>query len=88
MNEIMSRYYMRIQVVDKPGVVAKISAVIGNKGISISSLRQLEGQSADNVSLLIMTHLAKEQSLNDAVSEMEKLDCVRNNITLIHVEDI
>ena len=48
----------------------------------------MEGQSADNVSLLIMTHLAREQSLNDAVSEMEKLDCVRNKITLIHVEDI
>jgi homoserine dehydrogenase len=88
MQEIMSRYYMRIQVLDKPGVVAKISTVIGNKGISISSLRQLEGQSADNVSLLIMTHMAKEQSLNDAVAEMEKLDCVRNKITLIHVEDI
>jgi homoserine dehydrogenase len=88
MQEIMSRYYMRIQVLDKPGVVAKISTVIGNKGISISSLRQLEGQSADNVSLLIMTHLAKEQALNEAVSEMEKLDCVKNKITLIHVEDI
>ncbi len=88
MNQIMSRYYMRIQVLDRPGVVAKISTVIGNKGISISSLRQLEGQSADNVSLLIMTHLAKEQSLNEAVSEMEKLDCVKGKITLIHVEDI
>lgn len=88
MNEIMSRYYMRIQVLDKPGVVAKISTVIGNKGISISSLRQLEGQSSDNVSLLLMTHLAKEQALNEALSELERLDCVKSKITLIHVEDI
>jgi len=88
MQDIMSRYYMRIQVMDKPGVVAKISTVLGNKGISISSIRQLEGQSADNVSLQIMTHLAKEQAMNEAVTEMEKLDCVKDKVTLIHVEDI
>ncbi|HBC87522.1 MAG TPA: homoserine dehydrogenase [Lentisphaeria bacterium] len=88
MNEIMSRYYMRIQVIDKPGVVASVSSVIGSKGISISSIRQTERQSAADVSLQIMTHLAREQALNDAVAEIEKLDCVRNKVTLIHVEDI
>ncbi len=88
MQEIMSRYYMRIQVLDKPGVVAKVSTVLGNKGISISSIRQIEGQSTDNVSLQIMTHLAKEQSINDAAADMEKLDCVKDKVTLIHVEDI
>ncbi len=88
MNEIMSRYYMRIQVLDKPGVVARVSTVLGNKGISISSIRQTERQSLDNVSLQIMTHLAREQNINEAVAEIEKLDCVRNKVILIHVEDI
>jgi len=87
-QEIKSRYYLRIQVMDRPGVVAKVSTVLGNKGISISSIRQIEGQSADNVSLQIMTHLAKEQAISEAVCEIEKLECVKDKVTLIHVEDI
>lgn len=88
MEEIVTRYYMRFQVVDQPGVLARISNVLGNKGISISSMLQREGQSADNVSLLLLTHMAKEKAVNEAIAEIEKLDCVHDKVIFIRIEDL
>lgn len=88
MSEIRSRYYMRMQVLDKPGVLARVATVLGNKGISVSSIVQKEGQSPDNVSLLIITHLAEEHAANEAIKEIENLDCVRDKVIRIRIEDI
>ena len=88
MEEITSRYFLRLQVIDKPGVVAAISKILGDNSISISSILQREGQSAENVSLLILTHLACEGGINSALAEVEGLDCVKDKVRLIRVEDI
>jgi homoserine dehydrogenase len=82
------RYYTRMQVMDKPGVVAAVSTVLGNHGISISSILQKEGQSADNVSLIIVTHAALEANMSKAILEIETLDCVKGSTKLFRIEDV
>jgi len=88
MEEVESRYYLRLQVQDKPGVLAKIAGILGERKISISSIVQKEGQSEDNVSLLILSHLALEKSVSSAISEIEKMTEIRDKVKLIRIEDI
>ncbi len=88
MDDIESRYYLRLQVIDQPGVVSSVSRILGDNGISISSILQREGQSADNVSLLILTHSAREGDLRNSLALLENLDCVKDSVVRIRVEDI
>ena len=89
-NDIVTRYYLRMQVVDKPGVVASISTILGKNNISISSLSQKELKCGDkgSASLLILTHEANEGDLKQSIIEMEKLDCVEEDVVFIRVEDL
>jgi homoserine dehydrogenase len=88
MDEIETRYYMRLQVKDKPGVIAAAAKILGDKDISISSIVQREGQSKENVSLLILTHLAKEKQVKEAIAGIEKLKAVCDKVKLLRIEDI
>jgi len=88
MAKTENRYYLRIQVKDEPGVIARMSAILGDKGISISSFIQKEGQSGDNVSLMILTHLTREELIKGAIGEIEKMDQVREKVKLFRIEDI
>jgi homoserine dehydrogenase len=87
MDEVETRYYLRLQVKDQPGVVAAIADILGRKGISISSFIQREG-CAESVPLLIVTHEAKEKLVKEAIAEFEKLDVVCGNVKLIRIEDM
>ena len=88
MSDIKSRYYLRLQVVDQPGVIASVSNVFGKRGISISSIFQREELAADTVTLLILTHEAVEGEVTASITELESLDCVRDSVTLLRVEDL
>ncbi|HPN84439.1 MAG TPA: homoserine dehydrogenase [Victivallales bacterium] len=88
MNEVNTRYYLRIMVSDQPGVIASISSVLGRKKISISSIRQTQQVNGGAVSLIIMTHQANERLVNEAVKEIENNDCVKSKVILYRVEDL
>jgi len=88
MEDIESRYYIRLQVIDEPGVVSSVSKILGDNGISISSILQREGQCVENVSLLILTHYAKEGAVNNSIVQIEQLDCIKDKVIRIRVEDI
>lgn len=88
MDEVRSRYYLRIQVLDVPGVLSKVTAILGENSISISSLVQQEGQSQNNVSLLIITHQTLEKHIKAAISQINALSDVRDTVKLIRIEDI
>ena len=60
MDEVVSRYYVRLNVVDKPGVLAKIAAIFGAAKIGISSVIQPEGHEGESVPLILMLHDAPE----------------------------
>lgn len=88
MDDVATRYYLRLQVKDKPGVIAAIATILGKEKISISSFVQKERQNENNVSLLILTHLANEKMIKRAILKIEKLDDVCDNVTLLRIEDI
>lgn len=86
MAEIESLYYLRFMVQDHPGVLSRISGILGLHQISISSMIQQGRKIEGGVPLVIMTHMAKEQHLQSALSEIDQLDCIMGSTLLIRVE--
>ena len=86
MAEIKSLYYLRFMVQDHPGVLSRISGILGKHHISISSMIQQGRKIEGGVPLVIMTHMAKEQHLQLALSEIDQLDCIMGSTLLIRVE--
>jgi homoserine dehydrogenase len=87
MSEIETQYYLRINVADRPGVLAQISKVLGDHQISISSVIQKEvDRPAQTAELVIMTHLAKEKAVQQALDELKQLAVVKEISNFIRVE--
>ncbi len=86
-EDIESRYYIRITALDKPGGMAKVSAVLGDKQISLSAILQHESEPAKPVPVIIMTHLAREGSIRQALAQIAKLDVVCEPPTCIRVAE-
>ena len=77
-DTLITKYYFRLEAEDQPGVLARIAAVFGDCGISISSFIQKGlGDQSTNAELVIMTHEANESSVTRAVSSLRELDVVR-----------
>lgn len=87
-NEAVSRYYIRLKVVDRPGVLAAIAAVLGKANISISSVIQPEGREGDNVPLILMIHEAPNKAMTDALRRVARLPVVKANPVMIRVENL
>ena len=90
-SEVKSRYYLRFTIADRPGVLAKIAKILGERGISIASLIQHDpGDDAPDqspVPLVIMTHLAIQADLHAALDEIDRLDVVHAASVCLGVED-
>ncbi len=86
-TEIETRYYLRLNVADRPSVLAQISRVLGDHKISISAVIQKEADSeTQTAEIVIMTHTAREAALQKAARELEKLDVVKEISNIIRVE--
>lgn len=87
-SEIETRYYLRMTVADRPGVLAQIAKTLGEHLISISSVIQKEtDRMAKTAEIVIMTHPAKEAAVQKALNEMAALDVVKEISNFIRVED-
>ncbi|MEO6036359.1 MAG: homoserine dehydrogenase [Verrucomicrobiota bacterium] len=87
MAEITSRYYLRLSVADKPGVLAKISAILAAARIGISSVIQPEGHEGESVPLIMMIHDATNAAMQKALSRISKLPAVRGKPVMFRVEN-
>ncbi|PLX87378.1 MAG: homoserine dehydrogenase [Desulfuromonas sp.] len=87
MSEIVTQYYLRVTTVDRPGVLAQISARLGDHNISIQSMLQPERHEADAVPIVLMTHEACEADIVKALEEIDALDIVQEPTRLIRVEN-
>ena len=87
MDEIVSRYYVRFSVVDKPGVLAKIAAIFAAAKIGISSVIQPEGHEGESVPLIFMIHDAPNAAMRKALAKIAKLPAVKNKPVMIRVEN-
>jgi homoserine dehydrogenase len=87
MEEITSCYYLRFSAMDKPGVLSRISGVLGKNNISISSVIQKGRGAAEAVPLVMMSHEAIERNVRKALEEIDKMDCVAGSTMVIRVEE-
>ncbi len=86
-SEIESEYFLRFSVLDHPGVLSKISGVLGKYSISIKSMTQKgRGDHGEGVPLVMMCHKAREKDIHSALKEIEELDMVCEKSNLIRVE--
>ena len=87
-DEIVTRYYLRFDVADQPGVLARIAGILGELDISISSVLQHEPTHDDHVPLIILTHKALERNMRLALSRITELDAVHGRPVSIRVTDL
>jgi homoserine dehydrogenase len=85
-DEVISRYYVRLSVVDRPGVLARIAAIFGAASISISSVIQPEGHEGEVVPLIMMLHAAPHAAMHRALVEIRQLDVCKADPIMIRVE--
>jgi homoserine dehydrogenase len=86
-SEIFTHYYFRFAAMDRPGVLSKISGILGENSISIKSVQQKGRKSEGAVPIVMLTHLAREADVRKAFSEISKLDVVMGKPMLIRIED-
>jgi len=87
MDEIVSRYYLRLLVVDRPGVLADVARVLASRQIGISSVIQPEAQAGEVTPLVLMLHDAAESQLQAAVQEISMIGAVKAPPVRLRVED-
>jgi len=88
MTDIVTRYYLRMTIGDQAGVLSQITRILGDLAISISSAIQKETDSrSQTAEIVIMTHPAREEAMQNAISEMKQLEAVKEISNLIRVED-
>jgi homoserine dehydrogenase len=88
MDEIISQYYVRLNVVDRPGVLAKIAAIFATAKIGISSVIQPEGHEGESVPLILMLHDAPNSAMRKALAKIGKLPVVKARPVMIRVESL
>ena len=86
-TEVDSEYYLRFQVVDKPGVLSKIAGILGSHQISISSVIQKGRKQESAVPIFIVTHHAKEKDMRAALEETDRLPVVLDRTRMIRIEN-
>ena len=85
-SDVMSRFYIRLQVKDKPGVLSKISGILGKHGVSLSSVTQKESAS-DSIPMIMLTHVSKGTEMLKAADEIAALEEVLEKPVLFRIED-
>ncbi|MFZ6006805.1 MAG: homoserine dehydrogenase [Nitrospirota bacterium] len=86
MEDVESMYYFRFSALDKPGVLSKISGILGNYNISIASVIQKGRRIGGSVPLVVLTHGAREKDVLNAIREIDNLPVVSDKTLFIRVE--
>jgi homoserine dehydrogenase len=89
-DEVESRYYLRLTVEDRSGVIAKVSKVLGDADISIASVLQREApetHTPGHVPLIMMLHTARDRAVRQAVEAIDRLPVVKARTVVIRVEN-
>jgi homoserine dehydrogenase len=89
MNEVVTNYYIRIQAIDRPGVLSRIAGIMADHNISIHSVvqKRRDHSGAGAVPVVFITHSAKEADVRLAKNEIGNLDVVTEPPTIIRIED-
>lgn len=85
-DQVICRYYLRLTVIDRPGTLARISAILGRARIGISSVIQPEGHEGESVPLIFMIHDATNAAMGRALQQIARLAVVKAKPVMIRVE--
>ncbi|MGH8829640.1 MAG: homoserine dehydrogenase [Polaromonas sp.] len=93
MSEVVTSYYLRLKVADEAGVLAKVTGILAQSGISIDAVLQREadevgGEGSTQTDLIILTHECVEAKMNAALAQMQALPTVLAPITRIRKEEL
>jgi len=89
MEDVETAYYLRMQVTDKPGVMAAVASILGTAGISIEAILQKEPPpGVDKASIILLTHVVQERQMNNAIRQIEALDTIHGDIMRIRLEHL
>ena len=89
MENVETAYYLRLQVMDKPGVLADITRILADSDISISAMVQKEhAEEEDKVNIIMLTHTTIEKNINRAIDKIEKLPAMAGKVVRIRLEEL
>ena len=89
MDEVITSYYLRMRVQDKPGVLADITRILADEQISIDAVIQKEpGEGEDQTDLIMLTHQTRERRINAAIAKVEALPIVAGKVTRLRLEQL
>ncbi|MDE1906923.1 MAG: ACT domain-containing protein, partial [Rhodospirillales bacterium] len=86
MAELESAYFLRLMVVDQPGVLADVTAILRDHGISLESMLQHGRAPGEAVPIVLVTHETREAAVNEALANIAKLPAVLEPPALIRIE--
>jgi homoserine dehydrogenase len=88
-GEVETSYYLRMRVLDRPGVLADITRILADSAISIEAMVQKEpGEGESRVDIVMLTHLALEKNVELAMGKIERLSSVEGRVTRIRLESL
>lgn len=88
-SEVSSAYYLRMRVLDKPGVLAEVTKILGDAAISIDAMMQKEPQDGESeADIVILTHLTVEKHMDAAIAAIEALAAIDGKVTKIRMEEL
>ncbi|MFZ5867050.1 MAG: homoserine dehydrogenase [Thermodesulfobacteriota bacterium] len=87
MQEVVTNYYLRVQALDRPGVLSRIAGIMADHSISIHSVIQKGRQQSGTVPVVFLTHSAREKDVQAAARKINDLDAVEGPPVIIRIED-
>jgi len=88
-GEVNSAYYLRMRALDKPGVLAEVTKILGDRQISIDAMMQKEPQDGESkADIVILTHVTKENNMDAAIADIEKLAAIEGSMVKIRMEEL
>lgn len=88
-SEVSSAYYLRMRAIDKPGVLAEVTKILGDREISIDAMMQKEPQEAESeADIVILTHVTVEKNMDSAITAIEALSAIDGSVTKIRMEEL
>ncbi len=88
-TEVQSAYYLRMRAVDRPGVLAQITRILGDLGISIEAFVQKEPTPGEaDVDVILLTQQVREQAMDQAIAQIAALEVIKGEIMRIRVESL
>jgi homoserine dehydrogenase len=88
-DQIHSAYYLRMRAMDKPGVLAEVTKILGDRQISIDAMMQKEPQDTETeADIVILTHVTVEKNMNAAITAIEALPAIEGAVVKLRMEEL